>query len=418
MNTTYFKMALQMLRSNPFFSALSIAAIAITVMIVLIISMQYENVTTPGAAEVNLSRTVFLSRGILKDTDTGGQHSSYLGSDIVSHLKKELKIPIAISQWAETEWNFVSSHGVRPSKLIYTDADYWKINRYDFISGRSFTQDEVENGSEVIVISQSIAQNEFADEDAVGRNIGLLGRPFRIIGVVGDVSSVRRYSHGDLWIPFTLNNEENFAVFLGSYMLMLMGESRSDIKAMKQEAQREIHNLSLSLPQHNKLFVPGPDTAFEAHFRQWQNTGDVGFTSSWLQIILRVLAIMLIPALNLVAINLTWVDERAREIGLRKAFGATRFTLVKQLLAENTLITAMGASVGLVLSFVVAHLFPGLLFRGQWDQAANFVEISISWLPFLITIISVFILSIFSGLIPAIRISQTQPAAVLKGGAL
>ncbi len=418
MNTTYFKMALQMLKSNPFFSALSITAIAITVMIVLIISMQHEMVMAPGAAEVNLDRTVFLSRGILKDTDTGGQYNSYLGNDMVSHLKKELNTPVAISQWAETEWNFVSVHGVTPSKLIYTDAGYWRINNYNFVSGRPFTQEEVDNGSEVVVIAQSIARKEFANEDALGRSIELLGRPFRIIGVVSDVSSVRRYSHGDLWIPFTLNKQENFADFLGSYKLMLMGESSKDVNAMKQEVQTVIRNFSLSLPEHNELIVPGPDTAFEDYFRSWQNTGEVGFSSSWLQIFLRMLGIMLIPALNLVAINLTWIGERAREIGLRKAFGATRLTLIRQLLAENTLITAIGASVGFVLTIVVAHLFSGLLFRGQWEQAANFVEISVSWLPFLVTIISVFVLSILSGLIPAIRISQTQPAAVLKGGAL
>jgi putative ABC transport system permease protein len=418
MNTHYFKMAFQMLRSNPFFAVLSIAAISITVMIVLIMSMQYEMVIASRPPEVNLDRTVILKRGILRQMEQGGMQSSLLGQDLVDYLRSELSIPVAISQMSSFKWNFVSVSGVLKCNLLYTDVDFWKINQFSFISGRPFIPEEVEQAMEVIVISQNIAQKQFGEEEAVGKTIEIIGKPFQIIGVVEDVSSVRRYSHADLYLPYTHNKEGNFAQYLGPYQLLLMAPSAGDIPHIKEEVRAAIRNLAHTLPEHNELTVPGPDTAFEDYFRGWGNEEDVDMASSWLKIVLRLLAIVLVPAINLIAINLTWIAERAREIGLRKAFGATNTTIFRQLLAENTINTLLGGLLGVALTYGVANAFSQLLFRAPWGEQANFAEVSISPMAFLITLASVFFLSLLSGLLPAIRLSRIQPALVLKGGTL
>ncbi len=420
MKTQYFKMALQMLRSNPFFSTLSILAISVTVMIVLIMSMQYEMVIAPGEPELNLDRTLFLKRGTIKHSDESGSgiHNSLLGSDLVEHLRGELTLPEAISQATSASWNFVSASGVVECSLVYTDTQFWQINRFNFLSGRPFSQDEVEQGAEVVVLSHSIAQKQFGEVEAVGRTLEILGKPFQVIGVVGDVSSLRRYSFGDLWIPYTQNTRSSAKPYLGEYIVMLMGKDKKDIPKIKQEVKTTISNLALTLPKTQELIIPGPDTSFEDYFRGWQDSGDVGFASSWLQIFLRIVGVIMVPALNLIAINLTWISERAREIGLRKAFGATNQTIIKQLMSENMLITLIGGIIGLIMTMVVTNTFSQLLFRGAWEEQANFIDITFSILPFLITLGSVFILSLLSGLLPAIRISRTEPARVLKGGAI
>lgn len=165
-----------MLRSNPFFAVLSIAAISITIMIVLIISMQYEMVMASRAPEVNLYRTVILKRGILRQPEHGGMQSSFLGNDLVDYLRNELNTPVAISQFSSFKWNFVSVSGVLKCNLLYTDVDFWKINQFSFISGRPFIPEEVEQAMEVIVISQNIAQKQFGEEEAVGKTIEIIDR--------------------------------------------------------------------------------------------------------------------------------------------------------------------------------------------------------------------------------------------------
>ena len=204
--------------------------------------------------------------------------------------------------------------------------------------------------------------------------------------------------------------------WLGSYTVMLMGKSSDDIAAIKREVKQQIANIAKTLSPNKVLFVPGPSTSFESFFRGWDYSVDTDNLMSWLQILGRILMVMLIPAINLIAINLTWIGERAQEIGLRKAFGATRWTLVRQLLAENTIITLIGGFVGLILALICASAFKGLLFMPQFGNPTDYVEVSISVLPFVITIAACFCLSLFSGLIPAFKITKTEPATVLKGG--
>lgn len=415
MHYSYLKMALQMLRSNPFFSLLSIIAIAVTIMIVLVISMQHELVLGAKAPEVNLSRTVVM-RTVRMQLDNKSRYGSKMGNELVSQMRENLRKPVAISQIAALDWNLVNPAGITPCKLVYTDWEFWNIHRFDFLSGRPFTRQETEAGTPVMVISASIAERHFQGNDPLGATLEIMGQPFQVTGVVKDVSSLRRYASGDIWIPFTHNTSRQDHPFLGPFELLLMGEAADEVDAMKQEVKELVKGLARALPDGVELQVIGPDTPMEQYFRGGSLAEELGFSATWMQIIWRMLAIMSIPALNLIAINYTWIGERAGEIGLRKAFGASRFTLVRQLLLENTLITAVGGILGLLLFYLIAKIYSDLLFRTPFGEA-NFVKVELSLLTLLVATGSILFLSIISGLLPAIKISNTQPASVLKGGA-
>lgn len=421
MKISYFKLAIQMLRSNWFFSMLSITAIAFTVMIVLVISMQYEMAIVSQAPEVNLDRMVVLQRATIKYTERGGMTSSYLGARLVDTLKANLKVPVAISQQSSTDWNFVGEEGVSTYTLISTDADYWIINKFSFLKGRSFSEEEVASQAKVIVLSEKLAKCLFPKQEPLGRTVEISGVPFMVVGVVSDVSSTCRFAFGELWVPYSSNRIMDYdnmmeEPYLGSYTLLIMGKSSNDIDAIKAEVKGEVARLASSFPKGHEFFVPGPDTSFENFFRGWDPNLNPDSLMSWLQILARLIGVMLIPALNLIAINLTWIGERASEIGLRKAFGATRLTLVKQLLTENTIVTLLGGFIGLLLALGCASIFRDMLFRPEYGSQSAMVNVSISVMPFVVTILSCFLLSILSGLIPALKITKTEPALVLKGG--
>ncbi|MFO7978603.1 MAG: ABC transporter permease [Bacteroidales bacterium] len=414
MHHSYLKMALQMLRSNPFFSLLSIFAIAVTIMIVLIISMQHELILGAEAPEVNLNRTVIMQRATLRNGES--RRTTRLSQQMGNQLRDKLSKPEAISLRATSQWNLVSPKGMVECDLVYTDWEFWNIHRFEFVNGRPFNQREVEAKAPVMVISAELARQQFQQEDPLGRTLEIFGQPFQIIGVVKDVSSLRTFAAGDFWIPLTHQLGSNHP-FLGSFQVLLMAPHPDDVEAMKQEAKELISALASTLPEGQQLTIPGPDTPMEDFFRGSSNAAELGFGDTWMQILWRMMAVMLIPALNLIAINYTWIGERASEIGLRKAFGATRLTLIRQLLAENTLITAIGGILGMGLFYLIANVYTDLLFREQYGDVANFVQVQISPVVLLATLGSVLFLSIISGLLPAIRISNTQPASVLKGGA-
>ncbi len=411
---SYLKMAIQMLRSNPFFSLLSIIAIAVTIMIVLIISMQHELILGAQAPEVNLNRTVIMQRATLQNGES--RRINRLSQQMGHQLRDKLRKPEAISLRATSQWNLVSPKGMVECDLVYTDWEFWNIHRFEFVNGRPFNQREVEAKAPVMVISAELARQQFQQEDPLGRTLEIFGQPFQIIGVVKDVSSLRTFAAGDFWIPLTHHIGNNHP-FLGSFQVLLMAPHPDDVEAVKQEAKELISALASTLPEGQQLTIPGPDTPMEDFFRGSSNAPELGFGDTWMQILWRMMAVMLIPALNLIAINYTWIGERASEIGLRKAFGATRLTLIRQLLVENTLITALGGILGMGLFYLIANVYADLLFREQYGDVANFVQVQISPVVLLATLGSVLFLSIISGLLPAIRISNTQPASVLKGGA-
>jgi putative ABC transport system permease protein len=121
------------------------------------------------------------------------------------------------------------------------------------------------------------------------------------------------------------------------------------------------------------------------------------------------LLFMTLPALNLVTLNLSRILERSSEIGVRKAFGAPRRSLVMQFIFENVVITIVGGVIGFILAAVAiyalnrADLLPGM----QFDLNARVFGYGM--------LIAAFF-GVFSGLYPAWRMSRMNPVSALRGG--
>jgi putative ABC transport system permease protein len=121
------------------------------------------------------------------------------------------------------------------------------------------------------------------------------------------------------------------------------------------------------------------------------------------------LMFLLLPTVNLVNINVSRIMERASEIGIRKAFGASSRTLVGQFIAENIILTTIGGLVGLVLA-------------GFTLQAINlsgmipYSELSVNWRIFAYGLSLAVAFGVISGVYPAWRMSRLHPAEALAGG--
>jgi putative ABC transport system permease protein len=131
-----------------------------------------------------------------------------------------------------------------------------------------------------------------------------------------------------------------------------------------------------------------------AHFwRQWLGLG---------------LLFMLLPALNLVNINVSRTLERAAEIGVRKAFGATAGRLAGQFLVENMLLTLLGGLLGLALAAAVLHLLNGSHF-------IPYAQLALSGRVFGVGLGLALVFGLFSGAYPAYKMSKLPAIKALKG---
>jgi len=116
---------------------------------------------------------------------------------------------------------------------------------------------------------------------------------------------------------------------------------------------------------------------------------------------------MLIPAVNLVNVNISRILDRASEIGIRKAFGASSKRLILQFVVENIMITLFGGLISLVMAAVMLQLLKGM----------NFVPVTanlINWRVFLLSIVTTLFFALISGVYPAYKMSRMNVVDALK----
>ena len=118
---------------------------------------------------------------------------------------------------------------------------------------------------------------------------------------------------------------------------------------------------------------------------------------------------MLLPTVNLININVSRIMERASEIGVRKAFGASSWTLVGQFVVENVLLTLVGGVIGFLGSWLVLQTFTrsGLI---------PYAEFNLNYRIFLYGLATAIFFGLFSGVYPAWKMSRLHPVQALKGG--
>jgi putative ABC transport system permease protein len=125
---------------------------------------------------------------------------------------------------------------------------------------------------------------------------------------------------------------------------------------------------------------------------------------------LLALLFMALPALNLITINLSRILERSSEIGVRKAFGAPRRSLVSQFVMENVVLTLIGGAIAFALSAVAIAVL------NQTSYLPN-VRLDLNLRIFAYGMLLAVVFGLFSGVYPAWRMSRLHPVNALRGGA-
>jgi putative ABC transport system permease protein len=140
------------------------------------------------------------------------------------------------------------------------------------------------------------------------------------------------------------------------------------------------------------------------------NDSDNGLRMFFTIVLIFAFLFMLLPALNLVNINVSRIMERASEIGIRKAFGASAGTLTVQFVIENVILTIIGGGVALVLSsLVIAYLN-----RTGVGPIPN-LSLTINWTVLGVALGLSLFFGLMSGVIPAFRMAKLPVAEALKG---
>src|SRR5262249_33685155 len=292
--------------------------------------------------------------------------------------------------------------------LKYTDGAFWEILEFKFLEGGPFSAVDDQNGALAAVINEATRRKLFDDEPAVGKSLEIDGRRFQVVGVVTDVPFLRLLPFADVWIP---NGSARIrsSELVGNHLGMILASDAGDIPAIKAEFQSRLSQVELDDPQEFSRFDSAPETLFEYTSRLLSASGREPQPELLLTVlIIGVVLFMLLPAVNLININASRIMERASEIGVRKAFGASSWTLVGQFVVENVLLTLIGGLVGFLGSLLV---FRAISASGLIPYA----EFHLNYRIFIYGLLLAVFFGLFSGVYPAWKMSRLNPVQALKG---
>ncbi|WP_299595716.1 FtsX-like permease family protein [uncultured Microbulbifer sp.] len=275
-----------------------------------------------------------------------------------------------------------------------TDPHFINTLGLKLTAGRNFREDEMDilgphqnYNADVAIITQQFADQAFPGESALGKYLygGRDDHPTQIIGIVE--------RHIGAWPGWSLAGNVVF------YPVMAEGNHKRYLVRTEPGQRDEIFK-----QLEDKLAERDPQRVI--HLETTENHMKETYSSDNLMIKVLTLVVSLltfIVALGIVGLTIFWINQRAKQIGIRRALGASRRNISRYFLLENSII----AITGLVLGGTAAMLINGLI-------ASNFSQPLLS-LPMLITCALVLLLvSLLAALVPALRAANISPAMATR----
>ncbi|MFG6427424.1 ABC transporter permease [Lepagella muris] len=309
-----------------------------------------------------------------------------------------------------------------PSKKV--DANYWNIYDFSFIDGRPFDEAEAAS-SKVVVLSRSLARALFGEEKVAGREIEVNAYSYRVIGVVEDVNPLLRSTNSKLYIPYNPAGKNERDEYFGSSMMTLLMKPGVSAESVKAQVEKRYEMLQSDLSKDNKRVVyhGQPYTTEEVGEGGYGSNNGPDIEQSRLLDYIVYGIIILLPAINLSSMTRSRLRHRVSEIGVRRAFGAKRSAIIRQILGENLIITMVGGLIGMVVSIIFMYLMFDVFFNSgsifgasslEEAQARPDMGMLMTWQNFTVAFIICFILNLLSAFVPAWKASKVEPAVAIS----
>ncbi len=353
----YFKQAWQVMKQNPFFSFVSVLSTAVTIAFVMVAYMAYDLSSSDLSPEIHRSRSLYSNAVYAFRTKDNGSASSGMSYKTARALTEQLpSVELVSYQTANRPYTCeaVGGEGEKGRRRgRYVDAAWFQLFQYDFIAGRPFTDDDFTAQRKAIILSERIAREMFHTSDVAGREVLINYEPYTVCGVVKDVSSQFSIAYCDLWMNFTAmrnileygNGSERVNGNVSFIALAKPGQ----VETLRQEIRTEIERFNSQLTE----------TTFEMRAETHNQYTFSDFFDLSPALIYTLLAgiFLIVPAMNISGLISSMLDKRYEEIGVRKVYGASRFSVVRQFLVENLLLVVMGGVIGVLFSFLALYLF-------------------------------------------------------------
>lgn len=422
----YLKQAFSLLCENKLLSLVSVLGTALAITMIMVIVIVWQVRTASYAPETNRDRTLYVKEArATYIEDESWASISYLSPQVIKECFYPLKDAEAVGMACHVMQRLAGlpDNTVEfKADITFTDAAFWRVFNFSFLAGKPYTEEEVQSGIMGAVVCESVARRLYGTTDVVGREIQVSYVSYTIRAVVEDVSLLADSAYGNIWLPYTtdwIGEYNNGEGLLGGFFCYILAKDHSSFDAIRKETDQNVRRLNTGQAKAVLGLGGAPDTHFAQLVRanSWE-VPDV--TGKVIRYGLIILILLLIPAINMSGMTLSRMRKRMGEIGVRKAFGATRNELVGQVLCENMLVTLLGGAVGLAFSYgAILMLGSWLLDAGEmaaYQMGTAFVNTEMMLSPVVFTFAFLFclLLNLLSAGIPAWQASRMNIVEALN----
>lgn len=402
------------LNKRKFYSFLNLTAVSFTLMVITVTFTIIDQSIFKLSPKFDTNRVIIMNFAVMYG------HSWTTSSNPGYKLLTEI-IP-ALSH--VESYSFIEA---REKKLIFKDKNkfeiitrkvdtkFWELFQFEFLEGRPFQLEEFQNRERKIVITKSLSDRLFNEQSAIGKTVEIAYQFYEVVGVINDIPTTNRVAYAELFSPLTLSfNGVYEHGYRGNSQGLIQVEASDKVSLVQQEIASRVRNIK---PMGGEKFDSIKVLADLYPEALAKNLMGISSDEPDLPGIPRILSnfswilvlFLLFPALNLVNINSSRIAERHIEIGVRKAFGATKYQLMKQFLFENIVVTFIGGALGILLTYFILFLIE----LSGWLPHTTF---TISLNVFLLMIFVMILFSLLSGFYPAWKMSSLQPTHAFQGG--
>ena len=398
--------ALQSIAGNRLRTSLTSLIIAIGIMALVGILTAIEGVkqfTNDAFAGLGANSFTIQNRGSGLNFGNGGHRKVYpaIKYDQAERFKKLFALPVTTTINLEVSGTAVAKYGSQKTNpnisVTGSNENYILTNGYKLAFGRNFSTSEIQRGDNVVIIGKDVKNQLFKNDDPINKLMFIGSNKFRVIGVTASKGSSAGFGGDKFCIIPVLKAKQIAGTTNPSFTITIMVGSPEALDASIGEATSLFRNIrDLNIANDDNFEIERSDSIQQELSGQLTGMTIAGFAIGIITLIG--------AAIGLMNIMLVSVTERTREIGLRKALGATPAVIRKQFLIEAIVICLIGGIGGIILGMAIGNLIAVQI-------SGTFVA---PWLWLFFAIVLCTLIGLMSGFYPAKKASRLDPVEALR----
>ena len=391
------KMALRSIGANKMRAALTMLGIIIGVMALVVLVSLVDSATSSITSEVSSLGSSLLT---VRVTDDKGVPVKL--QDLEAWVDTEPSIA-AVAPYATSTATGKFGTESADFNVYGVTQDEYKIQSMQLTMGRFIASSDVKNSNRVCVIPEGTAEDLIGYKDCLGREISLNGIKYTVVGVLEDeeesLATILSGGMKTAYIPYTslmrlsTDNGSTISTFY-------IGAAEGYTLDQAEEVMK-----NLLLERFNE-----DDDAFSISSQNMIEEA-MGRISNFLNILLGGIAAisLIVGGIGIMNIMLVTVTERTREIGIRKAIGASRRTILVQFLIEAVVLCMLGCALGIFVSWGILQIISAI-------TASASISFRLNGRVVLLSVLFCFLIGVIFGLYPANKAAKMKPIDALHYG--